>query len=66
MPYLVWQSFHSLPIYIFEHHKVINSSVMYKIFFEIFLIIYFSIIFNVAKLIKIDVKTKKTNKNINI
>jgi hypothetical protein len=39
---------------------------MYKIFLEIFLIIYFSIIFNVAKLIKIDVKTKKTNKNINI
>ena len=39
---------------------------MYKIFFEIFLIIYFSIIFNVAKLIKIDVETKKTNKNINI
>ena len=39
---------------------------MRKIFLEIFLIIYFSIIFNVAKLIKIDVKTKKTNKNINI
>lgn len=39
---------------------------MHKIFFEIFLIIYFSIIFNVAKLIKIDVKIKKTNKNINI
>ena len=50
----------------FERHKIINSSVMYKIFLEIFLIIYFSIIFNVAKLIKIDVKTKKTNKNINI
>lgn len=58
----MWQSFQPLPIYIFERHKIINSSVMYKIFFEIFLIIYFSIIFNVAKLIKIDVKTKKTNK----
>lgn len=32
---------------------------MYKNFFEIFFIIYFSIIFNVAKLIKIDVKTNK-------
>lgn len=62
----MWQSFQPLPIYIFERHKIINSSVMYKIFFEIFLIIYFSIIFNVAKLIKIDVKTKETNKNINI
>lgn len=39
---------------------------MYKIIIEIFFIIYFSVIFNVAKLIKIDVETKKTNKNINI
>lgn len=39
---------------------------MYKFFLEIFFIIYFSIIFNVTKLIKIDVKIKKTNKNINI
>ena len=29
----MWQSFQSLPIYIFERHKIINSSVMYKIFF---------------------------------
>lgn len=39
---------------------------MYKIIIEIFFIIYFSVIFNVAKLIKIDVETKKTNRNINI
>lgn len=39
---------------------------MHKNFFEIFFIIYFSVIFNVAKLIKIDVETKKTNRNINI
>ena len=39
---------------------------MYKMIIEIFFIIYFSVIFNVAKLIKIDIETKKTNKNINI
>lgn len=39
---------------------------MYKIIIEIFFIIYFSVIFNVAKLIKIDVETKKTNRNIYI
>ena len=33
----MWQSFQSLPIYIFERHKIIKSSVMYKIFLEIFL-----------------------------
>ena len=32
---------------------------MYKIFSEIFFRIYFSIIFNVAKLIKIDVKNQE-------
>ncbi len=39
---------------------------MCQIFLEIFFIFYFSVIFNVAKLIKIDVKTKQTNRNINI
>ena len=66
MPYLVWQSFQSLPIYIFERHKIINSSVMHKMIIEIFFIIYFSIIFDVAKLIKMNVKTKQTNRNISI
>lgn len=39
---------------------------MYKIFSDIFYKIYFSIIFDVAKLIKIDIKAKYTNRNINL
>lgn len=39
---------------------------MYKVFSDIFYKIYFSIIFDVTKLIKMNVKTKQTNININI
>ena len=39
---------------------------MRKIFLEIFLYNLFFIIFDVAKLIKTNVKTKQTNRNINI
>lgn len=39
---------------------------MHKMIIEIFFIIYFFIIFDVAKLIKMNVKTKQTNRNINI
>lgn len=33
----MWQSFQPLPIYIFEHHKIINSFAMSQIFLGIFL-----------------------------
>ena len=58
MPYLVWQSFQPLPIYIFEHHRIIKSSVMHKIISEIFFENTHFIKFDVAKLIKMNEKRK--------
>lgn len=62
----MWQSFQPLPIYIFEHHKIIKSSVMHKIFSEIFFRSTHFIKFDVAKLIKTNEKRKQINKNINV